>query len=116
MKNNSLKHYHSICEALNFDTYLVASVLHSYQDLECIDTIFKNLENLKLDSYAYALEDASKLSYEELKLLSDSYGFKSENSYIQYLTSLLQLNNIFFLDFRVKDFKKENKYTTGSLF
>lgn len=116
MKNNSLKHYHSICEALNFDTYLVASVLYSYQDLECIDAIFKNLENLKLDSCAYALEEASKLSYEELKLLSDNYGFKSENSYIGYLTSLLDLNSIFYLDYRQKEQKHTSKYTTGSLF
>lgn len=114
--NKTLKQYHSICESLNFDVYLVASVVHSFQDIECIDTIFKNLENLKLDNYIYALDEASKLDEDELKLLALNYGFKSENSYISYLTSLLDLNSIFYLDYRVKEQKKESKYQTGSLF
>ena len=114
--NKNLNNYHKLSEILSFDTYLVSSVIHNFYDLDDTDVIFKNLENLKLDNYAYALEEASKLSYDELKLLSDNYGFKSENSYIKYLVSLLELNSIFFLDLRIKEQKHTSKYQTKSLF
>ena len=115
MKN--LNNYHKLSEILSFDTYLVSSVIHNFYDLDENDVIFKNLENLKLDNYAYALEEALKLDEDELKILALNYGFRSESSYIQYLTSLLSLNSIFFLDYRQKDqSKKESKYQTLSLF
>ena len=111
-----LSNYHKLSELLNFDLFLVANVINTFYDLDDVEKIFSNLENLKLENYNEAMIKCLELDEDELKLLALNYGFKSENSYIGYLTSLLDLNSIFYLDYRQKEQKHTSKYTTGSLF
>ncbi len=106
--------YYKLSEILSFDTYKVASVLDVYMNLNDTEYVFQKLQNLILDEFEQAFEDIMKLSVDEIVLMSDMSSFKSESSYINYLTSLLELNNIEFISFRKKEVK--SKYITGSLF
>ena len=114
MKNN-LNNYHKLSELLEYDLYLTASAISNFH-IDDIDKIFQNIQNLKIDIYEDEIKKCLELPDDELKALKEGIGFKSESSYINYLVSLLELNNIFFVDFRVKDFKKISKFETGSLF
>ena len=115
MKNN-LNNYHKLSELLEYDLYLVSSAISNYH-IDDIDKIFQNIQNLKIDIYEDEIKKCLDLPLDELIALKDAVGFRSESSYINYLVSLLELNNIFFLDFRQKDQnKKTSKYTTNSLF
>ena len=60
------------------------------------------------------INEALDLPIEELKLLTDEECFRSESSYIKYLQSLLELNNIEYISFKKKELK--SKFVTGSLF
>ena len=113
MKN--LNNYHKLSEILEYDLYLVSSAISQFH-LDDIDKIFTNIQNLKIDIYEDEIKKCLDLPLDELTALKDAVGFRSESSYINYLVSLLQLNNIFFIDFRIKDFKKTSKYETLSLF
>ena len=106
--------YYKLSELLSFDTYKVASVLDVYMNLNDTEYVFQKLQNLILDEFEQAFEDIMKLSVDEIVLMSDMSYFKSESSYINYLTSLLELNNIEFISFRKKEVK--SKFVTGSLF
>ena len=110
----TLNLYYKLSELLSFDTYKVASVLDVYMNLNDIEYIFQKLQNLILDEFEQAFEDIMKLSVDEIVLMSDMSYFKSESSYINYLTSLLELNNIEYITFRKKEVK--SKFVTGSLF
>lgn len=115
-KNNNMKHlnnYHQLCEILNYDAYLVASVISHFNG-ECSDDIFIKLQNLNIEDYDMFINQALDLPIEELKLLTDEACFRSESSYIKYLQSLLELNNIEFIEFKKKEVK--SKFITGSLF
>ena len=106
--------YYKLSELLSFDTYKVASVLDVYMNLNDTEYVFQKLQNLILYEFEQAFEDIMKLSVDEIVLMSDMSYFKSESSYINYLTSLLELNNIEYITFRKKEVK--SKYITGSLF
>ena len=110
----TLNLYYKLSELLSFDTYKVASVLDVYMNLNDTEYVFQKLQNLILDEFEQAFEDIMKLSVDEIVLMSDSSYFKSESSYINYLTSLLELNNIEFISYRKKEVKK--KFLEGSLF
>lgn len=114
MKNN-LNNYHKLSELLEYDLYLTASAISNFH-MDDIDKIFQNIQNLKIDIYEDEIKKCLELPLDELIALRDAVGFKSESSYINYLVSLLELNNVFFVDFRVKEQKHTSKYTTGSLF
>lgn len=108
-----LDNYQQLCEILNYDIYLAATVINHFKD-ECIDEIFIKLQNLNLEDYQDAISEALDIPIKEIRLLSENACFKSESSYINYLTSLLELNNIEYITFRKKEVK--SKYITGSLF
>ena len=108
-----LDNYQQLCEILNYDIYLAATVINHFKD-ECIDEIFIKLQNLNLEEYQDAINKALDIPIKEIQLLSENACFKSENSYINYLTSLLELNNIEFISYRKKEVKK--KFLEGSLF
>lgn len=114
-----LNNYLQLCEILNYDVYLTATVIHHFI-FNCeddIEEIFLNLQNLRDDKillYSEAISNALDLPIEELKLLTDESCFRSESSYIKYLQSLLELNNIEFIEFKKKEVK--SKFITGSLF
>ena len=110
-----LANYHQLCEILNYDIYLVSSVISHFNG-ECSDDIFIKLQNLNIEDYQVFINEALDLPIEELKLLSLNYEFRSQSSYINYLTSLLDLNNIEYIDFRIKEQKKTSKYITNTLF
>lgn len=110
----TLNLYYKLSELLSFDTYKVASVLDVYMNLNDTEYVFQKLQNLILDEFEQAFEDIMKLSVDEIVLMSDESHFKSESSYINYLISLLELNNIEFVIFKKKEVK--SKYITGSLF
>ena len=110
----TLNLYYKLSELLSFDTYKVAVVLDVYMNLNDTEYVFQKLQNLILDEFEQAFEDIMKLSVDEIVLMSDMSYFKSESSYINYLTSLLELNNIQYITFRKKEVK--SKYITGSLF
>lgn len=110
----TLNLYYKLSALLSFDTYKVASVLDVYMNLNDTEYVFQKLQNLILDEFEQAFEDIMKLSVDEIVLMSDMSYFKSESSYINYLTSLLELNNIEYIQFRKKEVK--SKYITGSLF
>ena len=109
MKNN-LNNYHKLSEILQYDLYLVSSAILQFH-IDDIDKIFTNIQNLKIDIYEDEIEKCLDLPLDELISLKDAVGFKSESSYINYLVSLLELNNVFFVDFRIKD---QNKKTSNS--
>ena len=114
MKN--LNNYHKLSEIFEYDLYLTASAISNFH-IDDIDKIFTNIQNLKIDIYKDEIKKCLDLPLDELIALKDAVGFRSESSYINYLVSLLQLNNIFFIDFRIKDQnKKISKYETLSLF
>jgi hypothetical protein len=99
---------------LNFDIYITSVVINHFLDKD-IDTIFKHLQDLNIEEYQSAIDEALSIPMNELKLLaSDSY-FKNENSYIKYLESLLSLNNIEYIEYKPKK-EVKSKYETGSLF
>ena len=110
----TLNLYYKLSELLSFDTYKVAAVLDVYMNLNDTEYVFQKLQNLILDEFEQAFEDIMKLSVDEIVLMSDMSYFKSESSYINYLTSLLELNNIEYIQFRKKEVKK--KFLEGSLF
>lgn len=112
---NTLSKYHKLSELLEYDLYLTASAISNFH-IDDTDKIFTNIQNLKIDIYEDAISECLELHSDELELLKQSIGFKNETSYINYLVSLLELNSIFYLDYRVKEQKKESKYQTGSLF
>lgn len=114
MKNN-LNNYHKLSQLLEYDLYLTASAISNFH-IDDIDKIFTNIQNLKIDIYENEIKKCLDLPLDELIVLKDAVGFKSELSYINYLVSLLELNNVFFIDFRVKGQKKESKFVTKSLF
>lgn len=114
MKNN-LNNYHKLSELLEYDLYLTASAISNFH-IDDIDKIFTNIQNLKIDIYENEIKKCLDLPLDELIALKDAVGFKSESSYINYLVSLLELNNVFFVDFRIKGQKKESKFATKSLF
>lgn len=103
----NLSNYYLLSELLNFDTYLVAITIHHFKDDKDIDTIFKHLQDLNIEEYQGAIDEALLIPMSELKLLASDSFFKSESSYIKYLESLLSLNNIEFISFKVKKVKKE---------
>lgn len=111
MKN--LTNYHQLSEILNFDLYLTATVIAHFKG-DCIDDIFVKLQNLNIEEYQDSINEALDLPIAELKLITDESCFKSESSYIKYLQSLLELNNIEYIEFKKKEIK--SKYQTGSLF
>lgn len=110
----SLNIYYKLSEILNYDTYKVATVLDVYLNLNDTEHIFSKLQSLCLDEFEVALNELDKLSSEEIILMSDESHFKSESSYINYLISLLELNNVEFVVFKKKEVK--SKFVTGSLF
>lgn len=110
-----LTNYHQLSEILNFDLYLTATVIAHFKG-DCIDDIFVKLQNLNIEEYQDSINQALDLPIAELKLLSENYEFKSQTSYINYLTSLLDLNNVEYIDFRIKEQKKISKYITNTLF
>lgn len=110
----SLNIYYKLSEILNYDTYKVATVLDVYLNLNDTEHIFSKLQSLCLDEFEVALNELDKLSKEEIILMSDESHFKSESSYINYLISLLELNNVEFVAFKKKEVK--SKFITGSLF
>ena len=112
MKN--LAEYHQLAELLNYDLFLVATIIHNFNDNKLIDEIFTDLQNLNLEDYQDAISKALDIPIKEIQLLSENACFKSESSYINYLTSLLELNNIEFIAFRKKEVK--SKFVTKSLF
>ena len=108
-----LNNYHQLCEILNYDVYLVSSVISHFNG-ECSDDIFIKLQNLNIEDYDVFINEALDLPIEELKILTDEACFRSESSYIKYLQSLLELNNIEYISFKKKEVK--SKFVTGSLF
>lgn len=112
MKN--LTEYHQLAEVLNYDLFLVATIIYHFNDNKIIDDIFIDLQNLNLEDYQNAINQALDLPIEELKLITEESCFRSESSYIRYLQSLLELNNIEYISFKKKEIK--SKYQTGSLF
>lgn len=109
-----LNNYYTLSEILNFDTYLVSTVINKFIDKD-IDTIFKHLQDLNIEDYQDAIDEALDMKVEELKLLASDSFFKNEHSYIRYLISLLELNNITFIEYKPKkEVKKE--LNQGSLF
>lgn len=109
-----LTNYYILSELLSFDTYLVATVISHFKEID-IDTIFKHLQDLNIEDYQEAIDEALDMPVSELKLISQDSWFKSESSYIRYLVSLLELNNIEFIEFKPKrEVKKE--FNQGSLF
>lgn len=109
-----LNNYYILSELLGFDTYLVAVIIYHFKDDKDIDTIFKHLQDLNIEEYQTAINEALDLPVEEIKLLAADSWFKNQTSYINYLTSLLELNNIEFISFKVKKVNKNAK--EGSLF
>lgn len=108
-----LNNYHQLCEILNYDVYLVASIISHFNG-ECSDDIFIKLQNLNIEDYDIFINQALDLPIGELKLITDESCFRSESSYIRYLQSLLELNNIEYISYKKKELK--SKFTTGSLF
>lgn len=109
-----LTNYYVLTELLNFDLYLVSTVIHHFKEID-IDTIFKHLQDLNIEDYQEAIDEALDIPVSELKSISQDSWFKSESSYIRYLVSLLELNNIEFIEFKPKK-ESRSKYETGSLF
>jgi hypothetical protein len=109
-----LNQYYLLSELLGFDTYLVSVVINHFLDKD-IDTIFKNLQDLNIEEYQGAIDEALDLPVNQLKLISEDSWFKSESSYIRYLESLLSLNNIEYIGYKPKK-EVKSKYETGSLF
>jgi hypothetical protein len=99
---------------LNFDIYLTSVVINHFLDKD-IDTIFKHLQDLNIEEYQSAIDEALDLPVSQLKLISEDSWFKSESSYIRYLESLLSLNNIEYISYKPKK-EVKSKYETGSLF
>jgi hypothetical protein len=109
-----LNQYYLLSELLGFDTYLVAVVISHFLDKD-IDTIFKHLQDLNIEEYQSAIDEALDLPVEELMLISQDSCFENKNSYIKYLESLLSLNNIEYIEYKPKK-EVKSKYETGSLF
>lgn len=109
-----LTNYYILSEILNFDTYLVSVIIHHFKEID-IDTIFKHLQDLNIEDYQDAIDKALEMPISQLKLISQDSWFKSESSYIRYLVSLLELNNIEFIEYKPKK-EIRSKYETGSLF
>ena len=109
-----LNNYYLLCEMLNFDIYLTSVIINHFLDKD-IDTIFKHLQDLNIEEYQSAIDEALDLPVEEIKLLAADSWFKSESSYIRYLESLLNLNNIEYISYKPKK-EVKSKYETGSLF
>ena len=109
-----LNKYYLLCEMLNFDIYLTSVVINHFLDKD-IDTIFKHLQDLNIEEYQSAIDEALDLPVSQLKLISEDSWFKSESSYIRYLESLLSLNNIEYISYKPKK-EVKSKYETGSLF
>ena len=110
----TLNIYYKLSEMLSFDTYKVATVIYVYMNADNIESIFNKLQILSLDEYENVLNELDNFSNEEILLMSDNSHFKSESSYILYLQSLLELNNIEYIEFKKKEIK--SKFVTGSLF
>lgn len=108
-----LTSYHQLSEILNYDLYLVSTVISHFSGV-CSDDIFIKLQNLNIDDYQQFIDEALGLPIKELKLLTNEASFKSESSYIKYLQSLLELNSVEYIEFKKKEIK--SKYQTGSLF
>lgn len=109
-----LTNYYILSELLNFDTYLVSVVVNHFKDID-IDIIFKHLQDLNIEEYQDAINEALDMPLDQLKLISQDSWFKSESSYIRYLVSLLELNNIEFIEYKPKrEIKKE--FNQGRLF
>lgn len=110
-----LNNYYLLSELLNYDLYLVSIVIYHFKNDKDIDTIFKHLQDLNIEDYQGAIDEALDMPVNQLKLISEDSWFKSESSYIRYLVSLLELNNIEFIEFKPKrEVKKE--FNQGSLF
>jgi hypothetical protein len=99
---------------LNYDLYLVSVVINHFLDKD-IDTIFKHLQDLNIEEYQSAIDEALSIPMNQLKLISQVSWFKSESSYVRYLESLLSLNNIEYIQYKPKK-EVKSKYETGSLF
>ena len=109
-----LANYHQLCEILNYDVYLVSVVISSFR-CEISDDVFIKLQNLELEDYQSAIDEALDLPVAELKLLASiRVNFKSESSYIRYLKALLSLNDIEYIEYRERP--KNVDELTGSLF
>lgn len=109
-----LANYHQLCEILNYDVYLVSVVISSFR-CEISDDVFIKLQNLELEDYQSAIDEALDLPVAELKLLASTrVNFKSETSYIRYLKALLSLNDIEYIEYRERP--KNVDELTGSLF
>lgn len=109
-----LTNYHQLCEILNYDVYLVSVVISSFR-CEISDDVFIKLQNLELEDYQSAIDEALDLPVAELKLLASTrVNFKSESSYIRYLKALLSLNDIEYIEYRERP--KNVDELTGSLF
>jgi hypothetical protein len=109
-----LNQYYLLSELLNFDTYLVSVVINHFLDKD-IDTIFKHLQDLNIEEYQGAIDEALSIPMNELRLISQDSWFKNEHSYILYLQSLLSLNNIEYIEYKPKK-EVKSRYETGSLF
>lgn len=109
-----LNNYYLLSELLNYDLYLVSIVIYHFKNDKDIDTIFKHLQDLNIEDYQDAIDEALDMPVNQLKLISEDSWFKNENSYIRYLESLLSLNNIEYISYKVKKVKKDN--CQGSLF
>lgn len=109
-----LSNYYLLSELLNYDLYLVSTVINHFLDKD-IDTIFKHLQDLNIEEYQGAIDEALDLPVVQLKLLAADSWFKNEHSYILYLESLLSLNNIEYIEFKPKK-EVKSKYETMSLF
>lgn len=109
-----LNNYHQLCEILNYDVYLTATVISHFR-CEVTEDVFIKLQNLELEDYQSAIDEALDLPLAELKLLASSrVNFKSESSYIRYLKALLSLNDIEYIEY--KERPKNIDELTGSLF
>ena len=115
-----LDNYYKLSEILNYDTYMVAVVVHHFI-FNCEDEISDIYDNLvklnieKIEVYNQAINEALEVPIEELSLLNDEAVFKSEVAYIRYLKSLLELNGIEYMELKLK-VQKKAKFIGGSLF
>lgn len=109
-----LNNYYILSELLNYDTYLVATVISHFM-CDITEDVFIKLQNLEIEEYQIAIDDALDLPIKELKLIVETkVNFKSESSYIRYLKALLSLNDIEYIEYRERPKIKDD--LTGSLF
>lgn len=120
-----MRQYYRISEIVNDDPYNVAYLIQKYHHKRIyFSAILSDVENASIErlaKYQDTLDYIAGMGEEQIQAEASGMTFDSQESYMNYLKDLLELNNVVYVSYskvkmKNKSIKPLRKYQQGELF